>query len=168
MTVKEFNDLLNRAHRDSAAFSHLYEFLLPKIVWYLGYKFGDNVDAYDVAHDFFSQMGEGKFGDIKIEYPLAWSYKTVFYIATKTLRKKERLTSLDKASEIRAETSDPATVIAVRNALEEIEEPQKTIIRLKGMYDVKFNEIAEILELNVSTVKTLYYRGLKALKDKLS
>lgn len=167
MTSKEFNGLLNRAAFDDEAFAVLYDFLLPKLVWYSGYKFGDNLDAYDLSHDFFSLIKEGKFKDAKIKYPLAWAYKILFNLGAKALRKRERETSLDAANE-QTYSSDPADVVAVREALNEMEEPQKTVIRLKGMYDLKFNEIAEILDMNVSTVKTLYYRGLKELKEKLS
>ena len=167
MNSWEFNSLLNRADIDDEAFAVLYEFLLPKLVWYIGYKFGTNVEAYDLSHDFFSLIKEGKFKDVKTKYPLAWAYKVVFNMGAKVLRKTERETALDAAYE-QTYSSDTADVVAVRLALAEMEEPQKTIVRLKGMYEVKFNEIAEILEMNVSTVKTLYYRGLKELKEKLS
>ena len=167
MTTKEFNALLSRAPSDDQAFSRLYDFLLPKLVWYVGYKFGENLDAYDLAHDFFSLIKEGKFAGVETKYPLAWSYKILFNLGTKALRKTQRETPLENAYE-QSYASDQADVVAVRAALQGMEEPQKTIVRLKGMYDLKFNEIAEILEMNVSTVKTLYYRGLKELKEKLS
>ena len=167
MTSRDFNSLLNRANVDDEAFAVLYEFLLPKLVWYVGYKFGTNVDAYDLSHDFFSLIKEGKFTEVKTKYPLAWAYKVTFNLATKYLRRFEKETTLDGVDE-QTYSSDSADVVAVRIALDEMEEPQKTIVRLKGMYDVKFNEISEILDMNVSTVKTLYYRGLKELKEKLS
>lgn len=40
----------------------------------------------------------------------------------------------------------------------------RSIIVLKILEDMKFYEIAEILKLNESTVKTRYYKALKTLK----
>ena len=167
MTAREFNALLHKAHTDGAALSALYRFLMPKLVWYIGYRFGNSVPAYDLAHDFFLSVQEGKFSQTKVEKPLAWAYRVVFNLASHYIRKEERVAPLTEG-ECPVAESDNATVLAVREALANLEEPQKTIVRLKGMYGVHFQEIAEILDMNLSTVKTLYYRGLKDLKNKLS
>ena len=167
MTAREFNALLHKAHRDKAAETALYEFLLPKLVWYLEYRFSSSVPAYDVAHDFFLALEAGKFAEVKVDKPLAWAYRVVFNFASNRVRKEERVDVLTDGN-APAYESDHADVVAVREALNTLEEPQKTIVRLKGMYGVKFDEIAEILKMNVSTVKTLYYRGLKDLKNKLN
>lgn len=43
----------------------------------------------------------------------------------------------------------------------------QNIIKLRFYEDMTLNEIAEITELNVSTVKTKLYRGLKLLKQEI-
>ena len=48
--------------------------------------------------------------------------------------------------------------------LSSLEEKDRTIVILKYMEEWKLEEIAEILEMNVSTVKARLYRALKKLK----
>jgi len=48
--------------------------------------------------------------------------------------------------------------------LSSLEEKDRTIVVLKYMEEWKLEEIAEILEMNVSTVKARLYRALKKLK----
>ncbi len=48
--------------------------------------------------------------------------------------------------------------------LSRLEEPDQSIIRLRFFEDLSLKEISEILNLNISTVKSKLYRGLKKLE----
>ncbi|MEJ5284008.1 MAG: RNA polymerase sigma factor [Brevinematia bacterium] len=53
----------------------------------------------------------------------------------------------------------------LNKAINELNEGERNVILLREMEMLKFEEIADILSLNISTVKTLYRRGkLKILK----
>ncbi len=53
----------------------------------------------------------------------------------------------------------------LNKAINELNESERNVILLREMEMLKFEEIADILSLNISTVKTLYRRGkLKILK----
>ena len=58
--------------------------------------------------------------------------------------------------------NDMADVL--KNALRKIPEDQREVIILKTYQDLKFIEIAEILDISINTVKSRMYLGLKALK----
>ena len=49
--------------------------------------------------------------------------------------------------------------------LEELEEDTQQIIKLRFFEELSLKEISEITGLNLSTVKTKLYRGLKLLKE---
>lgn len=51
--------------------------------------------------------------------------------------------------------------------LEELEEETQQIIKLRFFEELSLKEISEITELNLSTVKTKLYRGLKILKESI-
>lgn len=49
-------------------------------------------------------------------------------------------------------------------ALQKIPEEQREVIILKTYHDLKFNEIAEMLNISINTVKSRMYSGLKSLR----
>lgn len=56
----------------------------------------------------------------------------------------------------------------LKQALDSLSPKDKAVIELKYFEELKFEEIAEVLEENVNTVKSRLYRGLKKLKLELS
>ena len=58
--------------------------------------------------------------------------------------------------------------IDLQRAVDELPDKEKAVILLKYFEDKKLEEIAEILDENVSTVKSRLYRCLKKLRDSLS
>jgi len=55
----------------------------------------------------------------------------------------------------------------VRAALESLNERQKTAILLHKFQGMSYEEIGEIMELNVVAVKSLLYRGRSKLREAL-
>lgn len=52
-------------------------------------------------------------------------------------------------------------------ALEVLDEKERAVIMLRFFEDQKISEVAQAMEENVNTVKTILYRSLKKLKIKL-
>lgn len=57
--------------------------------------------------------------------------------------------------------------VDLHHALEELPPEDKAIIELRYFDDMKLEDIADILEVNKSTVKSRLYRGLKKLRISL-
>ena len=53
-------------------------------------------------------------------------------------------------------------------ALEKMSKEDRLVIQLKYFEDMKLDEIADVLNENVNTVKSRLYRGLKKLKIELT
>ena len=53
-------------------------------------------------------------------------------------------------------------------ALKALDERERTVIVLRFFEDLKLEDIAKILDENISTVKTVLYRSLKKLKVRLT
>lgn len=58
--------------------------------------------------------------------------------------------------------------VDLKRALDAMPEKDKAVIELKYFEDKKLSEIAEILEENISTIKSRLYRSLKKLQLELS
>lgn len=56
----------------------------------------------------------------------------------------------------------------LRKAMEALSKEDKMVVQLRYFEDMKLEEIAEILDENLSTVKSRLYRSLKKLKVKLN
>ena len=57
--------------------------------------------------------------------------------------------------------------IWVQDSLARLEARSRTVIILKVYENMTFAEIAQILKKSENSVKSLYYRGLKSLKERM-
>ncbi|MBD8006292.1 RNA polymerase sigma factor [Bacillus norwichensis] len=96
----------------------------------------------------------------------SWFYKIVVRTAIDFLRKQKKLTLADDQTIefLSAGKEDAYKDIDLHNALDELPLPYKTVIILRFFEDLKLEEIAEIVDENINTVKTRLYRGLKLLR----
>ncbi|MGL4687346.1 MAG: RNA polymerase sigma factor, partial [Fusobacteriaceae bacterium] len=59
---------------------------------------------------------------------------------------------------------DPNNNIILKEQLAKIKGSEKEIVILKDLYGYKLKEIAEMKSLNISTVKSIYYKALKDME----
>ena len=75
---------------------------------------------------------------------------------------RQRLVSADSSPEDRAAQSQQVT--RLRLALGRLPEEQRAVILMKQYQELKFHEIAEVIDVPLSTVKSRMYLGLKTLR----
>ncbi len=102
----------------------------------------------------------------KEEYAKTWIYRIMLNEIFRFVKKEVHL-SLDEVN-AEAGKEDRYEEIDLKRALDELPSKDKAVIELKYFEEMKFEEIAEVLEENVSTVKSRLYRGLKKLRLELS
>lgn len=110
------------------------------------------------------------------------SYKAILY--SKSLKKEEfigtwvyRIMINESLQFIKKNKSSDALIddfiegkediyenIDLKRAIENLEEPEGTIIKLRFFEDMKIEQIAVILNENMNTIKSKLYRSLKVLK----
>jgi RNA polymerase sigma-70 factor (ECF subfamily) len=128
--------------------------------------------AYSYVHneqDAMDIVQEGAYRAIyyshtlkKEEFVRTWVYRIMINEALNFLKKnKKDKVDIDKVTEGREDTYED---IDLKRALELLGEPEGTIVRLRFFEDMKLEQIAQVLDQNVNTVKTRLYRSLKALK----
>ncbi|MBP3487645.1 MAG: sigma-70 family RNA polymerase sigma factor [Roseburia sp.] len=100
------------------------------------------------------------------EYAATWIYRIMLNEIFRFL-KRETPASMD---EIPAETGREDTYenLDLKRALDAMDEADKAVIELRYFEDMKFEEIARVMDENVNTVKSRLYRGLKKLRLELA
>ena len=95
-----------------------------------------------------------------------WIYRIVINTAISQLRKRKEVVSLEEAEELSVYAEYKNADL--QKALASLTEEQKTLILLRFFEDKKLEEIADITDENVNTVKSRLYRTLRELKQKLA
>ncbi|AOH56756.1 RNA polymerase sigma factor [Peribacillus muralis] len=100
----------------------------------------------------------------------SWLYKIIVRTSLDVIRKKKKLTVTDDETieYLRSGEEDHYPDLDLQRALEGLSLKYRTIIILRFFEDLKLEEIAEVLEENVSTVKTRLYKALQLLRANMT
>lgn len=111
-----------------------------------------------------------KSGSLKNpDYASTWIYRIMLNEIFNFYRERQSV-SLEEMEQERNVLSveDTYENFDLRKALDGLEKEDKAVVELRYFEDMKLEEISEILNENVNTVKSRLYRSLKKLRVKLS
>lgn len=136
----------------------------------LAYSYVKNADdALDIVQESIyksiSSMGSLKNPD----YIKAWFYRIVVNTSLDFLRKQSRVCLIDEEiiEGLDFGKTDNYEDLDLQEALENLSDKYRTVVILRYFEDLKLEEIAEVLNENVNTIKTRLYKALKKLRIKL-
>lgn len=173
------NELIDRVLKgDDEAFNHLIRRWERHIFSLALRMLGREEDARDVCQETFllAYRNLAKFrGDAKFS---SWLYRIAINCCHTSMRGRSSL-SLEQQQDLGYE---PVTNVEhvnetlhrgqvtdiVRRALMGLPPEMREVIVMKEYQEMKFHEIAEVLGIPISTVKTRLYTGLNQLKQRLS
>jgi len=105
------------------------------------------------------------------QYLGTWVYRIVVNTALDWLRLRKRFVPVDDgyfdavpATSERAPGEDVLPREDLKQALDSLPTEYKTIVVLRYFEELKLQEVADVLELNVNTVKTRLYAALRMLR----
>jgi RNA polymerase sigma-70 factor, ECF subfamily len=168
----EDRDLILKARRgDVEAYNLLVSRWDRRIFNYLLRLVKDREDAMDLSQDVFLKAYQNLS---RLEDPSRfspWLYRIAHNEAYSLLRKRrpdaelppETAESLGRSRMLPLEAG-----LAVERAMSKLNEDQREAVVLKIYQGFKFEEMAEILECPVSTVKSRLYTALDLLKESLA
>ena len=127
-------------------------------------------DAQEAVHETMLRVFHGlaKFkGDASFK---TWLFRIAHNEAMNVLRKRKDHTSLeDLSTELPASEDNPAEdqIMARRvdRILSQLGQEDRTVIVFRTVAELEFQEIADILEQNLSTVKMRYQRAIEKLRQ---
>jgi RNA polymerase sigma-70 factor (ECF subfamily) len=173
---------------DIGAFEELVEKYQHKI-YNLAYRYmGNEEDAHDQAQEALIKAyrslktfkGDSSLG--------TWLYRITTNVCLDELRKRKRtlhMISLDEpvatteGDEIERDIADPSptadiiyqykeTEVYLQSLINMLRPEQKTVIILRDIMDLTYEEIAEILQCSIGTVKSRLSRGREILRKKVA
>ena len=141
---------------------------------------GSQEEARDAAQEAFLKAYRGLPGFKQEARFSSWLYQIALNLCRDRLRRRKgrTLVSLEALEEVGPVLAgrEPAALDlvqqldlrrAVRRAIGELSEEQREVVILKEYQGLTFLEIAQALDLPISTVKTRLYRGLGQLRLRL-
>jgi RNA polymerase sigma-70 factor (ECF subfamily) len=136
----------------------------------LAYSYVRNIeDALDIIQESIYKAISSLDSLKEFSYVKTWFYRIVVNTSLDFLRKHKKMVAVD--DEVLA-TYDEGTAavypnIDLQRALENLPVNYRSIVVLRFFEDLKIEEIAEILEENINTVKTRLYKALELLRIKM-
>jgi len=139
----------------------------------------DGVTAQDVTQDVLITLWEHR-EDLDPDRLLPWLLRVTRNACIDHLRRRQTrhdTLTVDTDGLRDAASSRPgpdaATEAAdfearVHDALEEVDEPYRSVVELRELQDLKYKEIADALDMPLNTVKVYIHRGRKKLRRHLS
>lgn len=169
---------------DREAFEHLVR-LYENKVYTIAYRLmGNHADASDLAQDAFIKIYQAlpNFrGDSSFS---TWIYHITVNVCRDELRKRQRrpTVSLDEPAgentptyEIRSNAPGPEEMLdrsetqaMIQQCLNMLSDDYRTILVMREIQDLAYEEIAEHLGCSLGTVKSRLSRARQALKEKIS
>lgn len=123
-------------------------------------------DALDVVQESIYKALSSIEAIEHIEFLKTWFYRILINTSIDYLRKSRKVTYVDDMIlDIHSDRKeDTYQDFDLQDALDKLPDEYKSIITLRYFEDLKLEEIAEILQQNLNTVKTRLYAGLKKLR----
>jgi len=173
--------LVSRAkQQDIHAFAELVELYKDRIVSFLFRMTGNREDAYDLAQDVFLKVYSNFHSfDSSLRFS-PWLYRIAQNLAIDFLRRKKKIVYLDeplgdgddRVWQIESTDPLPAEVAefrdlegALERALVLLNPLYRAVLMLRFVEEMSYEEIANILSIPSTTVKTRLHRAREALRQ---
>lgn len=161
-------------------FRKLVETHQQRIYGFAWYFMGNREDAEEITQDVLLSIWRSSH-EVKPDGLTAWVMRVTRNACLDAIRKRrsyeERVTPEKedmRLEETVADTDDPGARFAdkefrkhVEDALCKLAEPYRTVVILREIQDMTYEEITETTEMPMNTVKTYIHRGRRMLRDHL-
>ena len=169
--MSDDKELLRRiAKQDRKAMKLFYERHHDALYAFLIGRGADSTTAADVVQDTMLEVWRSAQNFTGASAPKTWTFSIGRNKLVDRVRKNARMVVTDDVPETIDETPDPeAAAIAageagrIRHCLDKLKAAHRTAIRLAFYEDLNYEEIGEIEDIPVSTVKTRIFHAKKLL-----
>jgi RNA polymerase sigma-70 factor (ECF subfamily) len=137
---------------------------------------GSSEEAKDVVQEVMMKVWNGREQMGAIDNMEAWCMRITKNLSLDRLRSKERRTtdSMQEGFEVRQESMTPyenaeihESMQRVNELIEALPEKQRQVMHLRDIEGYSYNEICEILELDMSQVKVNLFRARNFVRERL-
>lgn len=134
---------------------------------------GDSEEAKDVVQEVLIKIWNGR--EEEIQNMEAWCMRVTKNLSLDRLRSlKRKQTDSLEGMEVKQETLSPYERTEIQESMKRINElmatlpdKQREVMHLRDIEGYSYNEIGEILEIDLSQVKVYLFRARNAVREKL-
>ena len=169
---KELKEIFNGIkNNDEKVFKKLYE-KYNKLIYGVAFSIcKNNDDSEDVVQNVFSKIYVLDKDKLPVNNEATWLYTVTKNETITLLKKKHNMINIEELYELPNDSNDIENIIdknTFKKLISGLNEKEKEIMSLKILADLSFNEIGEIINEPVGTVKWRYYKSVNSLKICLS
>lgn len=167
---KQMKRLIQKAQRgnDRAFLTlfHQYEADLYRMA-YVYVK--DRDDALDVVQEVAYQAFKNIATVREPDYIKTWLIKITINCALNLMKQRQNVIQFQSGFEetLRLSESDVALTLTLADVLDKLQEEERSLVVLKYYQDYTFQQISDLLDLPIGTVKSVLYRALAKLRNEL-
>ena len=125
-------------------------------------------DAEDIVNESVKRALDAIYQLEKEEFLGTWMYRIVINTASSYMKMKSKLIYIDEIIENTLVNEDKYQDTDLYNMVMKLYSKYRIVIVLRFYEDMAIDKIAEVLNENVSTVKTRLYKALKLLKIEMN
>ena len=125
-------------------------------------------DAEDIVNESVKRALDAIYQLEKEEFLGTWMYRIVINTASSYMKMKSKLIYIDEIIENTLVKEDKYQDTDLYNMVMKLDSKYRIVIVLRFYEDMAIDKIAEVLNENVSTVKTRLYKALKLLKIEMN
>lgn len=154
---------MNEPHTNIERLGEWIDLYQDQLFRYAFYRLGNRNDAEDVLQDAFLKVASS---NREIRNPKAYLYATVASGCIDVLRRRGKTLPIDDKMPTTHHTDANAEeeFHRIDQLLRKLPEPQSEVIRLHIHANLKFTEIAEILQQPATTIKSRFTSGIEKLR----
>lgn len=137
---------------------------------------GSSEEAKDVVQEVFIKVWNGREQIEGIQNMEAWCMRITRNLSLDKLRSRQRKStdSMDEAFDVREEGLTPhesteikESMVRINQLIAALPEKQRQVIHLRDVEGYSYNEICDIMELDMNQVKVNLFRARNAVREKL-
>jgi RNA polymerase sigma-70 factor (ECF subfamily) len=142
-------------------FDEIFEQYFDRIYYKVLGVVKNSEDAEDISQEVFMSVFRNlsKFREESNIY--TWIYKIAINKTYDFFRKRKENLDLNEEILLIPDNSNAETRIILEENLKKISPQEREIVLLKDIHGYKLKEIADMKNMNISTVKSVYYKAIK-------
>lgn len=167
---KRYLLLMIAGNDDQGAFDELFTFYFPGLVSFASNILEDRQQAEEVVEDVFLKLWQNRKTMVSIKSPSHYIYTAVKYTALSALKKQNIIFYEDYSDDAALTYSSPESdyisnenITRINEAINQLPPKCRLIFRLIKEEGLKYDEVAQLLQLSVKTIESQMTIAIKKL-----
>ncbi len=166
INIQNLDELILSIEKDESSLEELYE--LTKIdVYKLALSYLKvTADAEDVMQDTFINIKKYSYLYNSKNKAMAWILKITKNLCLNKIKSRKKTNDISDYENELKESDKGYNSVLIKTILNDFNEEERKIFMLSTVENFKFKEIANLLDLKLSTVLSKYNRAIKRVRKK--